>query len=111
MAFQKVCTLDDIWEGEMLEVEIDDHVVVLVCPAESEIRAFQGICPHQDIPLAEGKFDGRVLMCRAHQWTFDAQTGKGINPGDCQLAEYPVKVDGDDVLIEVESVRPLFAHT
>ncbi|WP_114811578.1 Rieske 2Fe-2S domain-containing protein [Paraburkholderia kururiensis] len=111
MKFQKVCTLDDLWEGEMTEAEVDGHVIVLVRPEGGEPRAFQGICPHQDIPLVEGKFDGRVLMCRAHQWTFDANTGKGINPGDCRLAEYAVKIDGDDVLVAVEGVEPLFAHS
>ena len=111
MSYQKVCTLDDIWEGEMTEVEVDGHVIVLGRPEGGEPHAFQGICPHQDIPLAEGKFDGRVLMCRAHQWTFDAKTGKGINPGDCRLAQYAVKVDGDDVLVSVQGVEPLFAHS
>lgn len=111
MAYQKACSLDDVWEGEMVEVDVGDHAVLLVCFDGGEVRAFQGTCPHQDIPLAEGKFDGRVLMCRAHQWTFDARTGKGINPGDCRLAEYPVKLDGDDVLVEVDGVKPLFAHS
>lgn len=109
MTFQKVGTLDDLWEGEMLEVEAGEHVIVLVWPEGGELRAFQGMCPHQDIPLAEGKFDGRVVMCRAHQWTFDARTGEGINPGKCRLAQYPVKLDGDDILVAVEGVRPQFA--
>ena len=103
-AFRKVASLDELWEGEMTEVEVDEHVVVLVWPEGGELRAFQGMCPHQDIPLAEGKFDGKVLMCRAHQWTFDARTGAGINPGNCRLAEYPVKVEGDDILVAVDGV-------
>ena len=110
MRFQKAASLDDLWEGEMTEVEIGDHVVVLVWPEGGEVRAFQGMCPHQDIPLVEGKFDGKVLMCRAHQWTFDARTGVGINPGNCRLAEYPVKVDGDDIFVAVDGVKPLFAQ-
>ncbi|HUO53570.1 MAG TPA: Rieske 2Fe-2S domain-containing protein [Rhodoblastus sp.] len=111
MSFLHACTLDDIWEGDMAEVEVDGHIVLLVWPEGGEIHAFQGICPHQDIPLSEGKFDGRVVMCRAHQWTFDAKTGAGVNPSDCRLAEYPVKLEGDNVLIEVQGVAPLFAHT
>lgn len=111
MAFQKACTLDEVWEGEMAEIEIGEHQVLLVGLDGGEVRAFQAVCPHQDIPLCEGKFDGKVLMCRAHQWTFDAKTGLGVNPGDCRLAQYPVRVDGDDVLIDVEGVQPLFAHT
>lgn len=111
MAYQKACTLDEVWEGEMTEVDVGEHQVLLVGLEGGDVRAFQAVCPHQDIPLSEGKFDGKVLMCRAHQWTFDARTGLGINPGDCRLAEYPVRVDGDDVLVEVEGVQPLFAHT
>ena len=111
MAFQKACTLDDVWEGEMTEVDVSGHAVLLVGLEGGEVRGFQGRCPHQDIPLCEGKFDGRTLMCRAHQWTFDARTGQGINPGNCQLATYPVQVDGEDVLVEVDRVQPLFAHT
>jgi toluene monooxygenase system ferredoxin subunit len=111
MTFHKVGSVDDLWEGEMTEVEVDDHVVVLVWPQGGEVRAFQGMCPHQDIPLAEGKFDGKVLMCRAHQWTFDACSGAGINPSNCRLAEYPVKLDGADILVAVDGVTPLFAQT
>jgi toluene monooxygenase system ferredoxin subunit len=111
MGFKKVCTLDDLWEGEMESFEVDGHDVLLVCAEGGDIKAFQGICPHQDIPLVDGTFDGKKVICRAHLWQFDACTGKGINPDDCALAEYPVRLDGDDVLVETEGVEPLFAHT
>lgn len=111
MAYQKACSADDLWEGEMVEADVGKHAVLLLRLDGGEVRAYQGNCPHQDIPLCEGKFDGRVLTCRAHQWTFDAVSGTGINPGDCSLAAYPVKIDGDDVLVEVDGVTPQFAHT
>ena len=111
MTFKIACTLDDLWEGEMTEVEVDGQVILLVWPEGGEIAAFQGICPHQDIPLSEGRFDGRVVMCRAHQWTFDAESGEGVNPKDCRLAKYPVKVEGETILVSTEGVAALFAHT
>ena len=111
MAFKKVCAVDDLWEGDMESFEVDGTEILLVCVDDKTIKAFQGMCPHQDIPLAEGKFDGKTVVCRAHLWQFDACTGKGINPADCALAEYPVKVSGDEVLVDVEFVTPLFAHT
>jgi len=95
----------------MLEVEAGDHTIVLVWPEGANCEPSRAYARIQDIALAEGKFDGKVLMCRAHQWTFDARTGAGINPGDCRLAQYPVKVDGDDILVAVEGVTPLFAHS
>lgn len=110
MAYRKVSTLDDLWEGDMLEVEADGHDILLVWPEGGQVQAFQAVCPHQDIPLAEGKFDGRVVMCRAHQWTFDGHSGEGINPGNCKLARYPVKLEGDAIFVDTEGVQPLFAH-
>lgn len=106
----KVCKLDDLWEGEMESFEVNDQEVLLVLPEGGEIRAFQGICPHQNIPLVEGSFDGKVIVCRAHKWVFDGCSGQGINPGNCRLAEYPVKVEGTDVLVETAGVKPLFSH-
>lgn len=111
MGFTKVCTVDDLWEGEMGAYTVNDHEILLVCADGGAIKAFQGVCPHQDIPLAEGRFDGKKLICQAHLWQFDAGTGKGINPDDCALAEYPVKVEGEDILVDTEGVEPLFAHT
>ena len=111
MTYVKACSLDDLWEGDMSEVEVADHLILLVWPTGGEPRAFQAVCPHQDIPLAEGKLDGHVIMCRAHQWTFDGKSGHGINPGDCKLAEYPIKVEDDAIFVAVEGVSPLFAHS
>lgn len=111
MSFDKVCTLDDVWEGEMAPYTVNGHEIVLVCADGGEIKAFQGVCPHQDIALCEGKFDGKKLICRAHLWQFDARTGKGINPDDCALAVYPVRIEGDDILVQTDGVEPLFAHS
>jgi toluene monooxygenase system ferredoxin subunit len=111
MSFTKVCTVDDLWEGEMEAFTVNGHEILLVSAEGGEIKAFQGICPHQDIPLIEGQFDGKKVICRAHLWQFDAASGKGINPSDCALAEYPVKLDGDDVYVQTDSVEPLFAHS
>ena len=32
MTFKQACTLDDLWEGDMTEVEVDSRVVLLVWP-------------------------------------------------------------------------------
>lgn len=111
MSFTKVCALDDLWEGEMENFTVNGHEILLVCAGERVVKAFQGVCPHQDIPLSEGKFDGVKIICRAHLWQFDACTGKGINPDDCALAEYPVKIEGDDVYVKTDGVEALFAHS
>lgn len=106
MAFEKVCTLDDVWEGEMEVFSLGDQEVLVIHAEGGQVVACQAVCPHQDIPLVEGQLQGGVLTCRAHLWQFDALTGQGINPGGCELALYPVRLDGDDVLVDLADIVP-----
>lgn len=112
MAMEKICTLDDVWEGDMDSFEVaDGREVLVVCLGGGSIKAFQGVCPHQEISLVEGELSGTVLTCRAHLWQFDCTTAMGINPDDCQIAEYPVEVSGDDVFVDVAGVEPFTSHS
>lgn len=109
MAFKKICTLDDVWEGEMEAFELEGHEILIIHLEGGQVMAWQAVCPHQDIPLVEGKLEMGVLTCRAHLWQFSAETGEAINPTGCELARYPVRVEGDDVLVEVEGIEPKYA--
>jgi toluene monooxygenase system ferredoxin subunit len=35
----------------------------------------QAICPHQEVALCEGLFDGTVLTCHQHLWQWDIRSG------------------------------------
>ena len=88
-----VATLDDLWEGEMIDVQVGDELILLVNLTGGDIRAYQGYCPHQKTTLADGKLEGRILTCAAHLWQFDLSTGEGVNPKSCQLHRYDVKIE------------------
>jgi toluene monooxygenase system ferredoxin subunit len=81
----EVATLDDLWEGEVTDVQVGDEIILLVHLAGGEIRAYQGYCPHQKATLAAGHLDGQILTCAAHLWQFNLSTGEGVNPQGCQL--------------------------
>ena len=78
-------------------------MVVIFHRPGGELRAFQGMCPHQEILLADGHidFDAGTITCPAHEWQFSMENGKGINPRGCKLFQYDVKLEGDDVLVGV----------
>ena len=95
--YQKVCELGDVWEGEMDIFEVGEEEVLIVHSPGGEVRAYNPICPHQEHPLIEGELDNCVLTCSAHLWQFDVLSGKGINPTDTSLINYPIKVE-DDVI-------------
>jgi toluene monooxygenase system ferredoxin subunit len=110
MAFTKVCTLDDVWQGEMEAFEVDGTEVLLVHIKDGDIHAVQATCPHQEFDLVEGELEGNVLTCCMHLWEFDVASGKGVNPTHAELAKYPVKIDCDDVLVDVAGIEVKFAH-
>lgn len=96
----RVCTLDEIWEGEMRLVEVGSEEV-LVVHTSTGVRAYAPRCPHQSVPLIEGSFEDGIITCHAHRWRFDAASGLGVNPKRCALTAYPVEVIDDDVYVEL----------
>jgi toluene monooxygenase system ferredoxin subunit len=103
IAWHDAVPAGELWEGDILDVEVAGEQVLLVHLAGGEIRAYQGICPHQQVLLADGKWDeesGR-LECAGHNWEFDLRTGAGVNPAGCRLYQYPVRADGQTVQVGI----------
>jgi len=92
--------IDDLWEGDMAPVEVRGTKVLLI-NIDGQVRAYENRCPHQAWALDEGDFDGEVLTCVRHMWSFDAATGAGVNPSDCALTSFPCDV-GPDGIIRVD---------
>ena len=94
-------SLDDIWEGEMRAVNLG-AVDVLLCNLDGTLVAYEDRCPHLANPLSEGVLADGVLTCAAHEWEFDARTGRGVNPASACLHRYPVRLDGERIFVSVE---------
>jgi toluene monooxygenase system ferredoxin subunit len=103
VSFEKVTTLGELWQGEMRGLVVHGARVVVV-HVDGEVHAYEDRCAHQEVPISEGRLEGCVMVCRAHEWRFDAKTGHGVNPEGAFLGPIPVRVEGDDVLLDV-SVR------
>lgn len=91
--------LDDLWEGELVQVTVDDEQIVVAHLEGGHVSAFLAGCPHQGTSLAEGYLDGDKLVCPAHLWEFDARCGVGVNPATTKLAMRPVRIDDDAVWV------------
>ena len=72
-----------------------------VCNLDGELRAYDGICPHAGGPLGQGMIDGKNLVCPWHAWEYDCLSGVNDYDDNVKLAAFPVKVQGDDILIDV----------
>jgi nitrite reductase (NADH) small subunit len=50
---------------------------------------------------------GRVLRCIWHGWEWNIETGKTVAGTDPRrLSKYPIRIEGDRVLISVPEKRP-----
>jgi toluene monooxygenase system ferredoxin subunit len=101
----QVATLDDLWEGEMAEVEVDGERVLLIHLPGGEICGYQATCPHQRQPLVDGDLEENVLVCARHGWEFDVRTGRGVNPAGSSLLRYEVRREGDRILVGLPGQR------
>src|SRR5271165_7224900 len=108
MTLQKVAKIENLWSGEMMGLEINGERVLLV-NIDNRIYAYADICPHQKSRLSEGTLIDKILRCARHHWEFDVCTGSGVNPRDACLKVFPIRVDGDDILVDIDDVRSLGA--
>ena len=74
---------------------------IAVFNVEGTLYAIDNICPHKGGPLGEGTLEGTKVTCPWHGWQFEVTTGKFLPAPDRGVASYPVKVEGDDVFVEV----------
>ena len=97
--YEKVCEVNDIWEGEMEVFDVGENEVLIVHSPGREIRAYSPICPHAEFSLIDGELENCVLTCAAHLWQFDVLSGKGVNPTGTSLTSYPMKVENDTIWV------------
>jgi 3-phenylpropionate/trans-cinnamate dioxygenase ferredoxin subunit len=101
MAWQRVASLADVAADKGLQVKVGSTEVAIFRVGET-LYALEAICPHAEAWLAEGFVDGDRVECPLHQAQFEIPTGKCLGPpADRDLATYPVKVEGNDVLVDV----------
>ena len=96
-----VASLDELWVGEMMDVQVEDEHILLVRLTSDDIRAYQGKCPHQKSILADGELDGHTLTCPSHMWQFNLSTGKGVNPESCYLNRHQSKIEDSTIFVGI----------
>lgn len=99
--FYPVAKTSDIAPGEMRYVEVGpDEEPVCLINLDGEFHALCDICTHQDASLSDGEIDGDEIECPLHGGAFEIRTGLPVSfPVVVPAQKYPVKVEGDTILI------------
>ena len=104
MALVRICGVGDVPEGEARRFELDHRPYAVVNLGEEGFRVVDAICSHAHYFLDEGEVDPdfETIECPKHGSTFDLNTGKPRTlPATQPVEVFPVKVENDDVMIEV----------
>jgi nitrite reductase (NADH) small subunit len=97
--------LCSIWEapapGAVIEAEAKG-VAVCLANVEGKLSAMDNWCPHRRAPLGQGWVEGEAVICPWHSWAFNTATGIADPPERAKVDVFPVKTEGDDVLIQLD---------
>ena len=112
MARKFVCRRADVPANGMAAFDTGDGLKMLIASSGEEYFACQATCPHQDVSLAEGLFDGSVLTCHQHLWQWNILSGSPLGLAEIPLDCYRVEMDDDSIYIDTPGaldVGELFA--
>jgi nitrite reductase (NADH) small subunit len=98
----RLCRLADAPKaGSVIEVEADG-IEVCLANVNGELSALDNICPHRQGPLGQGWIEGDAVVCPWHSWAFHVKTGQAVYPEKEQVDVLPLRIEGEDVLIDIE---------
>ena len=99
----KVCSLSELPDEGAIRVQVGEKALC-VARSQGEVFAVSDVCTHADVSLSEGDVEDGTVECWLHGSRFDLRTGRPTGlPATKPVRTYPVTVEGDDVLVKLES--------
>jgi nitrite reductase/ring-hydroxylating ferredoxin subunit len=98
----KVAKTSELSPGTGKVVEADGRSIALF-NVGGTFCAIDNTCTHAGGPLGEGDLAGEVVTCPWHGAEFNVRTGAVLSPPARHgVRAFPVKIEGDDVLVEID---------
>jgi nitrite reductase (NADH) small subunit len=98
--FVRVASKKEIPSGEGRMFDVAGRPVAIF-NIRGTLHAIDNRCEHQQGPLADGDVEGCIVTCPWHGWTYDVTTGESPDDPDTRVASFVIKVEGDDVLVQL----------
>jgi nitrite reductase/ring-hydroxylating ferredoxin subunit len=97
----KIAETKDLLPGNGKVVEADGRSIALFNVAGT-FYAIDNACTHEGGPLGEGELVAEVVTCPWHGAQFNVKTGAVLKPPAREgVLSFPVKVQGNDLLVEL----------
>lgn len=86
-------------------VKAGDITIAIFRTAEDQIFALEDKCPHKNGPLSNGIVHDGCVTCPLHNWVISLKTGEAQGADEGATASYPVKMEGESILLDMGAVR------
>jgi len=96
----RVATDAALAEGERLAVRIEGQRVLLL-RRDGRAYAVENDCPHLGCAFTRGAFEGYLLTCPCHDWTFDIRTGAFELAREITLRTYACRAEGGELYLQI----------
>ena len=101
MAWQRVASVADVTPDTPAPVTLGDKQLAVYKLGDT-YYCLDDVCPHAYALLSSGFIENERVECPLHQAAFEIRTGKCVAPpAEEDLKRYPVKVEGNDIFIDV----------
>ena len=85
-------------------VKTDAGCIAIFRTSETEVFATSNTCAHKGGPLNEGIVHDKKITCPLHNWVFSLETGEAQGADEGRIATYPVKVENDRLLLDIDAL-------
>jgi naphthalene 1,2-dioxygenase system ferredoxin subunit len=101
MAWRRLAAVTDIPDDAPLETGVEALPLALFKVGD-EIFCTANLCTHAEAFLSDGFLEGYEIECPLHGARFDIRDGRVLcAPADKDIATYPIRIDGDEVFVDV----------
>ena len=98
----EACGVGDVDEEDVIAFDHGGRTYAIYHAPDGVFYATDGLCTHEDFPLADGLVMDNIIECAKHNGRFDYRTGEAKGAPVCvNLKTYPVKVEAGKVLIDL----------
>ena len=105
MATILVGQLSDLEEDGYFSAKLPDGKEILVLRCSAIIYAIQRRCPHEGAPLEKGNVWNKMIRCGQHAFTFDLETGEGLNCTGYKIERYAVIEEDGKIFLHLDDAE------
>ncbi len=101
-----LCRTDECPRNGMKTFETEGGLKILVANSGDRYYGYQAMCPHMDVALEEGFYDGAVITCHQHLWQWEVRSGTPMGQAEAPLQQYELhEEDGALYVVPSDPVR------